>query len=116
MTVPSRSLSRQLAPLVAELELRQPVLVSLQELGALAEEVGLRTPAKVVAARLRATGWLLPTGQRGIYEFAPGAHAGPYGHGDPFIDLRAAVSAGHSLAVALQSALWLYGPAELWPR
>ena len=33
MTVPSRSLSRQLAPLVAELELRQPVLVSLQGAG-----------------------------------------------------------------------------------
>ena len=115
MTVPSRSLTRQLAPLVAELELRQPVLVSLQELAALAEEVGLRTPAKVVAARLRATGWLLPTGQRGIYEFAPGAHAGPYGHGDPFIGLRAALSAGHSLTVALQSALWLHGLAERAP-
>lgn len=115
MTVPSRSLTRQLAPLVAELELRQPVLISLQELAALAEETGLRTPAKVVAARLRATGWLLPTGQRGIYEFAPGAHAGPYGHGDPFIGLRAALSAGHSLTVALQSALWLHGLAERAP-
>jgi predicted transcriptional regulator of viral defense system len=115
MTVPSRSLSRQLAPLVAELELRQPVLVSLQELAALAEEAGLRTPAKVIAARLRTTGWLLPTGQRGIYEFAPGAHAGPYGHGDPFIDLRAALSAGQPLAVALQSALWLHGLAERAP-
>jgi predicted transcriptional regulator of viral defense system len=115
MTVPSRSLSRHLAPLVAELELRQPVLVSLQELAALAEEAGLRTPAKVVAARLRATGWLLPTRQRGIYEFAPGAHAGPYGHGDPFIDLRAALSVGHPLTVALQSALWLHGLAERAP-
>lgn len=115
MTVPSRSLSRQLAPLVAELELRQPVLVTLKELAALAEEAGLRTSAKVIAARLRATGWLLPTGQRGVYEFAPGAHAGPYGHGDPFIDLRAALSAGHPLSVALQSALWLYGMAERAP-
>ncbi|MGH3261152.1 MAG: type IV toxin-antitoxin system AbiEi family antitoxin, partial [Trebonia sp.] len=113
--MPSRSLSRQLAPLVAELELRQPVLVSLHELAVLAEEAGLRTPAKVVAARLRATGWLLPTGQRGIYEFAPGAHAGPYGHGDPFIGLRAAALTGHSLAVALQSTLWLHGLAERAP-
>jgi predicted transcriptional regulator of viral defense system len=91
------------------------VLVSLRELAILTEEVGLRTPAKVIAARLRATGWLLPTGQRGIYEFAPGAHAGPYGHGDPFIGLRAALSAGHSLTVALQSALWLHGLAERAP-
>jgi predicted transcriptional regulator of viral defense system len=115
MTVPTRTLSRQLALLVTELELRQPVLVSLQELAALAEEAGIRTPPKVIAARLRATGWLLTTGQRGVYEFAPGAHAGPYGHGDPFIDLRAALSAGNHLDVALQSALWLHGLAERAP-
>jgi predicted transcriptional regulator of viral defense system len=70
----------------------------------------------VVAARLRATGWLLATAQRGVYEFAPGSHAGPYGHGDPFIDLRAAMLAGHyPVVVALQSALWLHGIAERAP-
>jgi predicted transcriptional regulator of viral defense system len=116
MTAPTRSLSRQLAPLVAELELRQPTLVALDELALLAEEAGLRTPAKVIAARLRATGWLLPTAQRGVYEFAPGSHAGPYGHGDPFIDLRAAMLVEHHpVAVALQSALWLHGFAERAP-
>src|SRR3984893_14900352 len=116
MTVPTRSLSRQLAPLVAELELRQPTLVTLDELAHLAEEQGLGTPAKVVAARLRATGWLLPTAQRGVYEFAPGSHAGPYGHGDPFIDLRAATLASHyPVAVALQSGVWLPGIAERAP-
>jgi predicted transcriptional regulator of viral defense system len=116
MTVPARSLSRHLAPLVAELELRQPVLVTLDELALLAAETGLRTPAKVIAARLRATGWLLPTAQRGVYEFAPGSHAGPYGHGDPFIDLRAAILAEHHpVVVALQSALWLHGIAERAP-
>lgn len=116
MTVPVRSLSKQLAPIVAELELRQPILVTLEELALLAEQAGLRTPAKVIAARLRATGWLLPTGQRGVYEFAPGSHAGPYGHGDPFIDLRAAILAEHyPVAVALLSALWLHGIAERAP-
>jgi predicted transcriptional regulator of viral defense system len=116
MTVPARSLSKQLAPLVAELELRQPTLVTLHELALLAEEAGLRTPAKVVAARLRATGWLLATAQRGVYEFAPGSHSGPYGHGDPFIDLRAAMLAEHyQMVLALQSALWLYGIAERVP-
>jgi len=70
----------------------------------------------VVAARLRATGWLLPTAQRGIYEFAPGSHAGPYGHGDPFIDLRTALLAEHHpVVIALQSALWLHGIAERAP-
>ena len=116
MTVPARSLSKQLALLVAELELRQPTLLTLGELAVLAGEAGLRTPAKVIAARLRATGWLLATAQRGVYEFAPGSHAGPYGHGDPFIDLRAAMLAEHHpAAVALQSALWLHGIAERAP-
>jgi len=116
MTVPARSLSRGLAHLVAELELRQPTLVTLDQLAQLAAEARLRTPAKVLAARLRSAGWLLPTAQRGVYEFAPGAHAGPYGHGDPFIDLRAWLLAGHQPAtVALRSALWLHGLADRAP-
>src|SRR5665213_1237950 len=42
----------------------------------------------------------------------------PYGHGDPFIDLRAAllVSDQRAVVVALQSALWLYGLAERPPE
>jgi predicted transcriptional regulator of viral defense system len=116
MTVSSRSLSKGMARIVTELELQQPTLVTIEELTELAHEVQLRTPAKVLAARLRATGWLLPTAQRGVYEFAPGSHAGPYGHGDPFIDLRASLRTGHQpITVALQSALWLHGLAERVP-
>lgn len=116
MTASARSLSRGLAHLVADLELRQPTLVTLDQLTDLAKEARLQTPAKVLAARLRTAGWLLPTAQRGVYEFAPGAHAGPYGHGDPFIDLRAALLAGHQPAVlALRSALWLHGLADRAP-
>jgi predicted transcriptional regulator of viral defense system len=116
MTVPPRTLSRGLAQLVAGLELRQPTLVSLDDLARLADEAGLRTPAKMLAQRLRETGWLLPTAQRGVYEFAPGSHAGPYGHGDPFIDLRAAMLLDHNATtVALVSALWLYGLTDRAP-
>jgi predicted transcriptional regulator of viral defense system len=114
---PARALSRGLAQLVVDLELRQPTLVTVEELADLAQAAGLKTPPKVLAARLRAAGWLLPTAQRGVYEFAPGAHAGPYGHGDPFIDLRAVSVAGNrSIVVALQSALWLHGLAERAPN
>lgn len=116
MTALSRSLSQSMARIVAELELRQPTLVTVEELAEFAHEAGLRTPAKVLAARLRATGWLLPTAQRGVYEFAPGSHAGPFGHGDPFIDLRATLLSGQQpVTVALQSALWLHGLAERVP-
>ena len=91
------------------------MLVSLKELAALAEGVGLRTPAKVIAARLRATGWLLPTGQRSVYEFAPRFSCRPIRPRRSFMDLRVALSAGYPLSVALQSALWLYGMAERAP-
>ncbi len=117
MTAPSRTLSRSLALVVTELELRQPKLITYRELAQLTECLGLKTPAKIVADRLRRAGWLLPTGQRGVYEFAPGAHAGPYGHGDPFIDIRAAVAVGHGpFTLALRSALWLHGLAERAPN
>lgn len=116
MTAPARPLSRGLARLVADLELQQPTLVTVAEIADLAREADLQTPAPVLAARLRAAGWLLPTAQRGVYEFAPGAHAGPYGHGDPFIDLRATLLTTPLPAVlALHSALWLHGLAERAP-
>jgi hypothetical protein len=67
-TTQTHEIGHQLSPLLSG---------TVEELASLAEEAGLRTPAKVAAARLRATGWLLPTCERGIYEFAPGAHAGP---------------------------------------
>lgn len=116
MTVSTRSLSRGLGKVVAELELRQPSLVTLEEIAGLAERAGIGTAPKIVAARLRATGWLLSTAQRGVYEFAPGSHAGPYGHGDPFVDLRAALlKSDVPVAIALRSALWLHGLAERAP-
>jgi predicted transcriptional regulator of viral defense system len=115
--VPSRTLSKTLAAIVADLELTQPSLVSLDELAELAARHGGATYVRELARRLRATGWLLPTGRPGIYEFAPGAHAGPYGHGDPFVALHAELRAKPDLPVrlALHSALWAHGLAERPP-
>ncbi len=117
MTSPARVVSRGLAGVLAELELAQPTVVSLSEVAELATRAGLKTPPAVVAGRLRRYGWLLPTGQRGMYEFAPGAHAGPYGHGDPFLTFRAALASREfDAAIALQSALWLYGLSDRAPN
>jgi hypothetical protein len=108
----SRGLSRGQADIVTELELQQSVLVSLEDLRQLARRRGVATPE-----RERARGWLLPTGRPGIYEFAPGAHAGPYGHGDPFIELRAELYVDQRLParLALVSALWVHGLADRAP-
>jgi hypothetical protein len=117
MTAPVRPVSRGLAGILAELELTQPTVISLADVAALAARAGLKTSPSVVADRLRRRGWLLPTGQRGMYEFAPGAHAGPYGHGDPFLTFRAARAVrSFDAAIALQSALWLDGLSDRAPN
>lgn len=117
-TAPTRTLSRALAEIVTELELEAPTLVDLADLAALAARHGIRTRARELASRLRERGWLLATTRPGVYEFAPGAHAGPYGHGDPFIDLRAELRAhpDRPATLALGSALWLHGLAERAPN
>ena len=117
MTAPGRALPGGLADIVGELELRQPTVVSISEIAELAKQAGLKTPAAIIADRLRQRGWLLKTGQRGVYEFAPGSHAGPWGHGDPFVSLRAArVDSDFPAALALQSALWLHQLSDRAPN
>jgi hypothetical protein len=112
-----RSLPPSLASIVEDLELDQPTVVTSEMLGELVARHGLRTPPKVVAARLRERGWLLATGSRGVWEFAPGAHAGPYGHGDPTLPLQAALAAqpGLSAALSLNTAAWALGYADRVP-
>lgn len=112
-----RTLPPSLAPIVEDLELDQPRIVTSVKLAELVAQHGLRTPSKVVAARLREHGWLLPTGTKGVWEFAPGAHAGPYGHGDPALPLQAvlAVHPGLPAALALNTAAWALGYADRVP-
>ena len=113
----ARTLSPTLAVVVEELELDQPTVVTAELLRAIAQRHQLGTEPKVIAARLRRAGWLLPTGRRGVWEFAPGAHAGPIGHGDPTLPLRAALAAepGLAAALALGTAAWARGYADRVP-
>jgi hypothetical protein len=86
------------------------------ELG-LATRAGVGTEPRVVADRLRKLGWLLPTETAGVWEFAPAAHAGPIGHGDQFLELRASLANRPSLdaAVCLTSALLAHGLTDRAP-
>lgn len=79
----TRSLPAALSPVVAALELDQIELVDTSTLTDLIEQTGVETPINVVVQRLSGRGWLLPTGVRGVYEFAPGSHAGPFGREIP---------------------------------
>jgi len=107
----TRSLPSHLAPVVEELELEQTFLVTMEDVRRIALGRGLKTDAAKIADGLRNRGWLLKTEWKGIWEFAPGAHAGPFGRGHPFRSVVAARLAEPRLdiAVCLNSALWAHG-------
>ena len=113
----TRPLSRVAAKIVERLELEQAFLVTLADLRGLMEEFDVRSEPKLVAKRLRDHGWLLPTAFPGVWEFAPGAQAGPYPRGHPFREVVAARRAHPELALAvgLSSALWVHGLTDRPP-
>lgn len=107
----TRSLPASLAPIVAALELRQPKVVTSGLLAEIAQEAGSNLAPAAIAERLVRRGWLLPLRVRDAWEFAPGAHAGRFGWGDAWIELRAllAHSPDAPVAVAFESAIWELG-------
>jgi hypothetical protein len=110
-TTSFRTVGAILAPFVAELELRQPAVVTKRLLGDIASEVGSDLDPTVIAERLVRQGWLLPLRTRDAWEFAPGARAGRYPGGDPWIELRAFLvhRPEAPVAIAFESAIWEYG-------
>lgn len=113
----TRAIPASLSPILAELELESARVVTIAELADLAGRVGIQTEPRVVADRLRRLGWLLPTETAGVWEFAPGSHAGAIRHGDQYLELRAALAARPSLnaSVCLLSALAAQGLSERAP-
>ena len=113
----ARTLPQGLAPIVEALELDQVSLVTIGLIQEIRLRAGLATPANVLASRLRTHGWLLATPQRGVYEFAPGSHAGPLSRGTLTLPLQAALRAHPRPDVGLtfQSAAWALGMADRVP-
>jgi hypothetical protein len=106
-----------MAKVLERLELERPEIVAIGTLAEIAAEEGIATPAAVLAARMRERGWLLPTGQRGVWEFAPAEVAGPYSSMDPLLPLKA-FSATHpdlKPALTMQAAAWALGFADRVP-
>jgi hypothetical protein len=112
-----RTIPPSMAGVLERLEFEQPVLVTSDELARILREVGVRTTVGVVAARLRARGWLLATDRRGVWEFAPAAVAGPYSRHDPETPLRAfLLQHPHArCALTFQAAAWAHGIADRVP-
>lgn len=97
--------------------MEQAVLVTTDDLESIRLRAGIATPTKVVAARLRERGWLLQTSLRGLYEFAPGAHAGALSSGQLTLPLQAVLRAppGLTAGLALQSVAWAMSLADRAP-
>jgi AbiEi antitoxin C-terminal domain len=112
-----RSVPASLAPVVEELELRQPAVVTRSLLTEILAQTQVSLPPAAAAERLVRLGWLLPLRTRGAWEFAPAARAGRYRAGDPWIELRAllAQSPDAPVAVAFESAVWELGYSSHQP-
>ena len=113
----ARSSPPQMAKVLERLELERPQVVTIGALADIAAEEGIATPAAVLASRMRERGWLLPTGQRGVWEFAPAELAGPYSSMDALLPLKAFAAAHPNLApaLAMQAAAWALGLSDRAP-
>lgn len=113
----SRTIPEGLAPILEDLELNRPQLVSLADLRTMCERHHIGTEPRVVALRLKQRGWLVATPQRGVWEFAPAELAGPYTSADPLLPLKAFNIAhpGCRNALCGQSAAWALGLADRVP-
>ncbi|GEM_PF-3426221 len=105
-----------MADIVQAFELDARRLVTVQDILAVRPELS-SSAARHALTELVRRGWLAPTGVRGSYEFIPGAVAGPYPSGDPWLVLRAELNrhpdAFHPGAM---SAAWLRGYAQRSPH
>ncbi|MBC5811304.1 MAG: hypothetical protein GIW95_10725 [Candidatus Eremiobacteraeota bacterium] len=111
-----RAIPSSLAGLLADLELDQPSIVSLEDIERLASARHILTPPREIARRLRGQGWLLPLRTRGFYEFAPGSRAGRFRSGDSFTELRATLRRKNfPIALAHESAAWVRGLSQHQP-
>lgn len=112
----TRSIPPSLAPVIERLELEDAGLVTTDHLASILDELEVRTAPRTVATRLRDRGWLLATGKRGVWEFAPGSLAGAHSRSGPTRLLRAAIARGDvTCALTFQAAAWATAAADRVP-
>ena len=113
----ARNITPQMAKVLERLELDRPEIVTLQELADMLLRDGIATPAAMVALRMREKGWLLETGQRGVWEFVPASSAGPYSSVDPLLPVKGFRAAHPQMALSLtfHAAAWALNIADRAP-
>ncbi|HEX9246309.1 MAG TPA: type IV toxin-antitoxin system AbiEi family antitoxin [bacterium] len=117
-TTSARRIPASLAPVVEELELEQPKVVTKAFLDKVLSARGIGLNPISVANRLQKHGWLLSLKTKGTWEFAPASRAGAINSGDRFIELRATLLRNRAIpaAIAYESAAWLHGLVRRTPQ
>jgi predicted transcriptional regulator of viral defense system len=113
----TRSISTSMAGVLEKLELERPTIVTSETLAEILQNEGIQTPTRIVAARLREKGWLLPTPKSGVWEFVPASAAGAYSSNDPLIVVKSLIIKHEAIGFGLtfQTAAWLHGVADRVP-
>lgn len=112
----ARPIPGWLAKLVQALELADAKLVTVDDIQRVKPQLDRRTVRRAITDLVR-RGWLQSTGARGTYEFIPGAAAGPFPSGDPWLILRVDLARRpNPIHVGANSAAWLLGYAQRSPR
>ena len=113
----TRTISTGMAGILEQLELEQPTLVTTADLDRMLGDEGIKTPSRIVAARLREKGWFIPTDQRGVWEFVPAAVAGALSSNDPLLPLKSFLlkSPDTYCGLTFQAAAWAYEFADRIP-
>lgn len=113
----ARTITNSMSEILQALELESETYITNQRLGELAEKYGIKTSPALIAYRLKEAGWLIPTPQQGVWEFAPASYAGTYSKNDPLRSVKAfrlANSEAHCF-LCMQTAAWAMGVADRIP-
>ena len=113
----TRTISNTMAGILEDLELDNETIVDMQRLSYLAQKHNVKTDPAVIALRLRKAGWLLPTPQRGVWEFSPAVMAGAFSRNDPLMPVIAYMKSHPETEcfLCMQTAAWALGLADRLP-
>ena len=111
----ARKIPPSLAPVIEQLELDAPAVVTIKDLAGHASGTA---DVRQLAYELQREGWLGRLRTRNAWEFLPGSRAGAFSSADRFIEFRAkrAVDPSWSGVLAMESAASLHSLAQRVPE
>ncbi len=114
----TRKATASVAPLLEELELRHPRVVTTTVMADIIATTASHLGTGAAVERLVREGWLFPLRTRDAWEFVPASRAGRYPSGDQWIELRALLlhRPDAPVGVAFASAVWELGYSSHQPR